>query len=450
MDCYMSINGFQVMTSTQIVPVDICIKDVFTDSITREIFEKPAYIAESHMIYDFQSIRQWLLSSDVDPLTGIALNKNQIEVIPVLNYFLAMLCLEEKNSEMYYHVPIGNMFDLLKIALHVYENHESKKFKKIVCLDTAKYFDSFEIEDGYLKSKLTYASGMYQIKTIYEPIKIEDLLLKCPISGRYFDKTCIISDFGIFIHPSIGNPKLTCIRGNTLANHIINCKSKANQSVNISGLNEIFIDAKSVKPQFTILQSYPSHDRLVDTHKTVDQLDEIDLNAIAYLVIYDLNELFDISKILTPGYMLTAVSVSEKIYQFYLDHRDRIDPSSKSLLSMILNNSDITKFGSEFVQKRNFFGFPTICSGQHMIYGNDYSFLEIRKKMVAGGYLKQTCFVGTQFTNSIFINSQFCECVFIGADFAGFTAIGCVFNRCSFYKTAKPINVMNCTFNNCT
>lgn len=437
---YISLNNFKVKKSKPSILIDNTIKELLIDPISLSYFIKPIYLPDSTMIYDHQSIKEWLLLSDLDPLTGIKLNKETVKVIPVLNYFLALLCLEEINNEIYFHPPNGNIFDILQIAEYIFNDYQATiKFTDgIISLDLTDYTDEYSLKDNIMeyKAKIGTLTLLKPIKCLIMTITLEDILARCPVSRRIFNGSCLISNGGLFVHRSIGY-EFNTSRSGTLSefNNVFRCQHE--YIYNIRKWNDFFKHIRFDDQNFQVIQDCES--KLTTPYHDVETLKIINVLTIEYPKFLCLSSLFvkNCDSIINRDWYLSCRSTEENIYQFYLKHKDGINDKTRRLLSDILDKSDFCNFGNEFILKREFYGLPTVLKSAEITYGNDYSFLEIKNKVIRKRHFKMFYFVGTQFINTIFDECEFACCVFIAADMSGACMINCKFKDCSLYNIAS-------------
>ena len=119
---YTSINGFKIITfeqETENYPIEL--KDQFICPISQDVASFPVYLKNSGNIYDRENITEWLATSNIEPVTGIELEEGKIEYLPVLNYFLACLCLEEDEKSLIFHAPNADILTLFKFTQYFYK-----------------------------------------------------------------------------------------------------------------------------------------------------------------------------------------------------------------------------------------------------------------------------------------------------------------------------------------
>lgn len=445
---YTSLNGYKVSKADNPTLINPEIKELLTDAISFTNFKSPIYIPDSKMVYDHEIIKNCLLISDKDPLTNIKLNKENVKFIPVLNYFLALLCLEEKNGDIYYHAPLGNIMDIFEIADYLFNGYETihKIPNGTISLNLTHYTDKYVIDQDIMTCDLTVKHSYYtqddlNRKCSLYNVSLEDILIKCPISRKPFNGKVFISDKGIFIHSQIEMDReiLCSSRGMTLSNFNSMFQFEKENTFNVQKLNEFF----GVSFDGKIMVTNCGDGKDCTKYYEVDKLESIDLMKIEYYSMsYILMLLFKKQKsVIADDHHLTATSTEENIYQFYLKHKDTIDPKAKSLLSDILVKRDLSNFGPEFIKKREFYKFPSLHQSENMCYGNDYSFLEITNRKIVGKHLKMIHFVGTEFNNVIFDDCHFSSCSFIGAKTSKLVMVNCKFDNYMFYKTNEPIMI---------
>lgn len=476
---YKSVNGYKVFRSAEPVKIDPKIKDLLTDPISLDYYKKPVFVTESKMIYDLSVIRKWFTTSDKDPLTGINIDKNKIQIIPVLPYFLALLCLEQIDDDVYFHPPMGNIFDMLSIAKFLFEDrvvvNENKqgcvkkkddgkiwKYKltnglsqDTVSLNLNDYFQNIFLIEEHNKSWVYPDSHMYGVvprddidvkynnECFIDEITLEDIIATCPVSRRTFIDQCRITKDGLFIH-SVIDGRSYCSSLDTVSNYC-DCNFEPDNIIKITPWNNYFDNYSLLKP-FTVIHKSSFSNRLA--YVDYNDIKDVDIINTVYTKYkgFGSYRLENIFKKLTESVLyngsrggndcyLEVTSTKEKIYQFYKNNRDTIDKDVVNCLSNILDTMKLTDFGPKFIKKREFFGIPSILVSEGMTYGNDYSFLKIKNKSVKDGYFKMVHFVGTQFENVEFINCQFACCSFTGADLKTVKFINCKFSECSFYET---------------
>jgi len=126
---YKSINGFDIKIDPRapIKEVPIQILDSFVDPIHSNYFKYPICVVETGQIYEQESIIKWFSLSNKDPLTGVELEIGKLNMIPVLNYFLAELCLELVDDKLFFHAPYGDILNLLMLSDKIFHNCSLKK-----------------------------------------------------------------------------------------------------------------------------------------------------------------------------------------------------------------------------------------------------------------------------------------------------------------------------------
>jgi uncharacterized protein YjbI with pentapeptide repeats len=141
------------------------------------------------------------------------------------------------------------------------------------------------------------------------------------------------------------------------------------------------------------------------------------------------------NNVVNNDWYLQLCSTRENIYKFYLKYKDTVDAKVVNKLSYVLANYDIAKIGNEFVKHREFYNFPTLIESENMIYGNDFSFLEMKNRYFKDSHFKMIYFVGVEFNNVVFSNCSFSCCVFTGSNINDVVFNNCTFSECSCYNT---------------
>lgn len=94
--------------------------------------------------------------------------------------------------------------------------------------------------------------------------------------------------------------------------------------------------------------------------------------------------------------------------------------------------------------QRDYYDFPSILSGEHFSYGNDYSLLNIEiKDVIMKKYFTTFHFSGGSL-NCIFIECKFVRCAFIGTDLSKCRFVDCIFTGCSFHMSSRPGRMFYC------
>ena len=215
MQTYTSVSGYTIKKSLKITPIDSTIIECFKDSITHEIMKMPIFLPITSQIYDKESIIKWFGTSNIDPLTGINIKFNEIKIIPIVSYFLFLLCVEKQEDNYVFHHPYGTVGDLFEIANKILNGYTLKNN-----IDNNTWMCN-EItttnHDGY---NLTY-----KCKTDFKPLSVISLdltdyyfeivecnIIKNEISPTKIQTTCKFSTFALNQNDNQPIRKIKCVK----------------------------------------------------------------------------------------------------------------------------------------------------------------------------------------------------------------------------------------------
>lgn len=476
---YKSVNGYTVYRSDEPVQIDPKITELLVDPISLDFYIKPVYLSKSNMIYDMSTIRNWLAHSNKDPLTGIIIKSNKIRVRPVLPYFLTLLCLEQVDDKiMYFHPPVGNIFDMLEIANCIFKEYTvlnevtnghfsnskqlvrtkdgkvwsykltNKLSQNTVSLNLNDYFDEIQLVEevkDQTKTQIKIQETLIHVvkrddldvnfhnNCIVKKITLEEMLGICPVTRRSFLNKCRITKEGFFIHTVIQSVPNFCVAG-TVSHHIKTGfkhkdKVKMSQWIDYLKINNSEEKECTVSYTFGNLNSKVDYDKIKDesvvnpTRTVYPSLEKYGLRRIFKHPTYNLE------------HYVTVTSRKQNIYQFYLNNKDTVNKDAVNILSKMCNSTELLKYGTEFVEQREALGLPSILKSEDRTYGNDFSFLKIEDIAIENANLKEVYFVGTQFKNVIFAKTRLSDCNFTGATLTNVKFIDCDEDNCSFYKS---------------
>jgi hypothetical protein len=152
---YVSLLGKVCFTNSNkhiIYPKELL--EIFTDPITLEIVKSPIIMNDTPFhIYDSNSLFKWLLTSDINPLTGEHMKNKEFEVTIVNNYIMAMLLLEEHENYLIFHQPNCDLINFINLAHHIV-NYKKEQFENVEMpdLDINENLHILDI-DAYYKNR---------------------------------------------------------------------------------------------------------------------------------------------------------------------------------------------------------------------------------------------------------------------------------------------------------
>jgi uncharacterized protein YjbI with pentapeptide repeats len=472
---YYSLNNFKIcLNNNEKIEIPNELKNCFRDPITLEIMKYPVYIPLSGKIYDKIEIKKWFSQSNIDPLTGVELNFNEFKIIPVLNYFLALLCIEEINNKLYFHPPTGNIFDLLVIANNIFKNYKISKISTTYSLykdtkgnyrkahfvnnnlpDEDKYSLNLEnyipnIElDEIIPQANYYCKNQKNVipnnnvdcnftKTVFiKPITIYDILCVCPVSKRSLLGKCCISDYGIFTHLNISNKLFSTTKGNnTLSVFYRNFQSEKTMNILNYELCNILRFDTTDDNIFEIVENGKQTEQI--NYDDVKSCLTINTLEIIYESLSNLENIFSSKTNLNlygEDFYLSYKNTHQVMHEFYVKNYGQIITKLPNKLNALINEKTFDfklNANDKIYHKKKIFDFP--CALENTTYGDCLSFLQIKNQNYKKKKLKSFYFIGTTFIDTLFIYCDFSVCVFIGAVFIRSGFIECKFNECSLYK----------------
>lgn len=113
--------------STNIIKYPKEILNIFNDPINFTLMQSPIFIKNHPFeIYDKQSLITWFYRSNKEPVTGIELDK-RFEFVYILNYYIAMILLEEHEDYLIFHKPDIDLINLCELVDYIIKCKNNKK-----------------------------------------------------------------------------------------------------------------------------------------------------------------------------------------------------------------------------------------------------------------------------------------------------------------------------------
>lgn len=435
MTTYKSINGFTVNLvegeTTKIYPKNLL--QFFTCCVTLETIKVPV-VLDSGLIYDYMSLKQWFMSSDIEPLTGQSRSLSQTKYYPAYTFFTMMLLLEETPDGLKYHIPMSNLHHLLDIGKIYYDLVKHKS--------PIKY-----TQDRSLKDDVMYLIDPKRNDQMYA-VQLEQFLM-CPLSGKSMMNNMIMYEQGYFVHNQISTIKSPDYSGNYILtgkyNYIvgrslikIGCLNGLCQSLGmapfVSPFNVIVRDHNSIQPPPTMM----------------------------FQDIYNMSDIIDLDTIKQPeqpSYECEKHTTEELIDDFYMSLTSSGMATKQLFLQKIgpefhrlRERTCVTDFAATYpteshpknhsiIQYKELLGVPFVYSGyMDQIYGLDLSGLKLKNVVKSNVYLKGYYFVGSKLEECTFDNCEFLCCKFILTEFRHTCFTGkCTFKECWFLDISGDI-----------
>ena len=507
---YKSLNGYDiVIDQSESILYDSSLKKLFIDCITHDVVLKPVFTTSGN-VYELDALRKWFFTSSVDPASGKEINIGQINAIPVINTFVALLLLEETSDGILYHVPkigilslfaLGQMLFPLTQADITYNELNEQSYATICNTKTKavvatlrpyvltdgkiyigqKYYCSqidnildynWENARAYMVNlegfgELTKANN-FSCDDCYfglvEKIELSDLF-KCVFSKRSVHHNAIIMGNGLIAHNKFNNIESVTVYAHSLM-HIYK-ESRFDISTYINSFAEFFNFAEETN--FEIQTN--NRDCQIDKQISYDNIQNesvIDLNKVK-LTFHDkisnhsFNNIF-IKKEPNTEHWDFYVIVNSTMHHIKTLYENKVlkvqNEMGTNYLDTIRNKITISSFvasvpvphmdNTDILLMKQFYKIPFIHDDPHdTLWGLDLSGLIIKNLVMSEKDLKGYLFVGTKFVSCIFINCNFMVCKFILSQFeAGSKFIDCEFKECAFLETNVTRNSANNIFYN--
>ena len=442
-----------------------CVLDSLTCSISQSVFMNPVVVPTGFM-YDKNNIIEWLSTKNTDPLTNVELDIGKLKLIPCLNIYLLLKCLEKKGDNYIFHQPYGHIYDLLKITNYLV--HGSELIKASKCKygyyydkDRRQYvmFKPMEIADGmtsfdlrdYLyphdlievkrqkRNKNNYSEwiDLYngeemdyhnseQINKIdeynWKYLKITDIIGKCAYTQRSLRNKSAINIDGMLVHNAFigvsSNPKyFSMISGLIPYGEVIPVTLETLfDAVNLPNESDDLIIHNEYH--------YPDKRNSIELTDCKDVID-IHITKLPCIEIKGMYQLFNTTKDKYVDWYLELKSTDMLIYENYINILPSLDKNTIMICNNIANNYKLN--ATEFNNSRESLGLPT----DNCMYAPDISYLIVgaqwyEKNIREGDFVKMLRCVGTHFDNMVFENNHLSHCVFIACTGK------IIFNDCKF------------------
>lgn len=415
---YISLTGkiVELIDNQPTIILDKSILSEFFDPIMFEQITHPVAISVGNMsnIYELSHIRNWFMSSNVEPLSGLKLTELEIKFIPCLNNFLLLLCLEEKENKLYFHSPFGDILNLLSLARVIFFDMESKIGFNAICMDLRKYISN--------KKNVT----------IYDKwIAIDDIIKICPVTKKQLFKNCLISKFGIYCHKSFCGFESTGSGGplSDFGDMFDGCSHIDIRSL-IEKLCSNYFEENTIATIKLFGYRNVANINYDQYDNTLEQLflDEINYNTQRF---YELN-------LKTPNIQHLEIRPHYlNAYKFYVANKNKITSQQIQKIQKFFDEEYV--FGAfcggaknKLINIKQKYSIPSFSPFDN-IYGDDYSMLTIGERILRKKGFKDCMFIGTTFNHVTFYECSFSDCMFI-ACCGNLFFDGCSFSyNCKFY-----------------
>lgn len=478
---YTSLLGYKCQTkSKKTIEYPIELLELFNDPLTFNPMKYPILIDDHpFVIYDLDNLIKWFCQSNKEPFSGVDLTK-LIKFSTVINFFVAMVLLEEKDDKLIFHIPnidLINLFELIRYTI-TYNNNKKNiqnnnmttninTDNKIIQLDIEYYYEKpvdktikkyniytdltgCQLVAEIKNPKIINCSGMPVSESYFENYynyNLVDILLNDIVSGKPLIDPIILNDYNIILDKSILRNRKS-YRIPSIESYIIKHDEK-----------KPLIDCKIL---FNKIKTAFNNCNIELTFKEKNYE-----NCINDDTKYNFYEIFDHTKKSLNLRNSDFYMSSNTTYQYmYNEYRKLVDSNLENkylnfkekkrfLSNMIKNNIDILlkpNYGTAILGKyKSEIGFP-VLSQYDGYYCDDFSLLDLDNiKITNGNNLKGRDFIGTNFTNTEFVNVDFNLNSFVGSNLKNTKFINCKFKECVFYKSlTNNTHLINCEFDNKT
>lgn len=428
MPTYKSLLGYECITSSsKIIKYPHKLIELFTDPITKEIMTDPIILFEyPQNVYDRNSLFKWLSESDLEPLLNIRIGTKLHKIKKILNYYMAMLLLEDNLTELIFHVPNIDIFNLMDLVSMIVKskNCAQNKFSndegKNVYLDI-KHYQDYKLEN--------YEGFEPKVDIFHDFLDydIHDILTRDLFTKKNISKLSINKD-GLY-HDSKKYKNAVILRIMDIHLHL---NDELNSIILVDKINSFFKEIGIVEK----------------THKIIP-VDYWEKMNIHHANLFYFERFFN-TKIIYE-YQMESTSVIntyiKKLEQIKLDKDKYINFESKQnfLSNIVRNNPDLVSGGlisnprGLIANYKKDIEFPLLTNLDNC-YEEDFSLLDLSGLFFIGKsttnqqrvQIKSRYFLGSDLRGSYFENFMFNCSEFMEANLEGATFKNCEFYHCNF------------------
>lgn len=455
---YVSVNGYKikVFPDAPIISIDKDIVDSkLSDPITLQLMKRPMIVPYSGNVYDYDTIKKWFYSSNIEPLTGAKLTEKEIEFIPIMNYFLLLLCLEEpklegleqkiNEKEQYiFHCPYGDILNILHLAKNIFFSEQS--VDKIISLNLNDY------PVAAWHNVIDDDNGIKHPGFNFYWIELDQIICKCPFTKRSLNTKCCLTENGVLCCRQMydcAKDKSDGTRSNwgTLTSFISSVSKEDFYLFDRNHISDVFDKNVNNNKIEKIICEFDNDKSKID-YSLVGDLEEINFTKIAY----NNNFIFETQNEHSSKNTIPIRSHEMVIHDHYTKNTNTILNTYWNKLQDYIDTQQdkIFRFEPSFKNKllniREKYDIISFCDYNNC-YGDDISCLTL-KNSYDNVSLKDYYFVGTHFDNAVFTNSKFLECKFVAIT-GKITFVNCSFMYdTTFYKSNAEIIYINCQKDN--
>lgn len=415
----------------------------FTCPISQNWFHDPVVV--NHHVYDSESIKTWIATSNLDPITGETWpNEITLYKFNLLKYL--MYIFEEINDTLVMHscpntiryvqmiapyLPIKAYIEPKKPFIAKKYNFELQNLSVTALMDKYNIPMYFENQDiklcNYSNNKFSHCK---LTNCLYDPSDLIDCEVVNNIKCYTLEEYLFLNTFtGLSF---IENERLFLTKKGFIIPQSI-CNSK------VSGYT------------FDSLEYYihhvASHDYTDITKIMQGFHDILHISISAIIPTFEHYPLYALVRKLTPiESTLPVSSIEETVYHrvcLLKDHiNEHLEQAMDKLANMVTNETLNKNCDSDewcpVMKARDNMGIPYVVDQMSNMYGKDLSLLKLNNKLFHNVKMKDFIFSGCSFTNTRFVNCSFMECCFVGADLSDCRFENCKFTYCrKFYKIKK-------------
>ena len=450
---YKSILGFDCYTKSQKVveyPSDLI--ELFTDHIDFCLLEVPVVLSNNPLtVYNRNTIIQWFASSNIEPVSGLKLEK-MVKYQPVLNYFMAMLLLEQKDDKLLFHQPNIDLINFAELASNILKFDNNKQIPVVqnwnkptkYAIESKISLDKNIVEldiDTYVKD---YQESFDEYRNFtLNDIMLNDIVTGMPIKQPVFNKQNLIIDFATTRRGNIYYP-------DTIKKHTFEITDPVSCKVLYNSIKD------KLPVQKYMCKSFRKYE---------------DKELVNFSTFFKLDNSC-VLNVRGKDFYMETTATHENMYNRYIETKDKIkngdykrfDENRRILSCLVRNAPDYllvqnseSRSGGNLDNLRRDLGFPILSSCG--LYCDDFSFLNLYEMIFKGQTittsifgapvpvtnLKGIEFIGTDLEKASFENINFASCAFIGSCMKNMVFRRCSFTECVFYKN----DMLNALFDGC-
>lgn len=496
---YINLFGEKCFTSSERTieyPIDLL--KLFDDVISMTTIRCPVVLDDiPNTVFDRYNLIKWFSTSNVEPTTGTKM-KSSIKYMVLLNYYVAMMLLEEKKGKLIFHQPKMDLYNLYKLVQKL-QTHTKKTTKSTRCIEyacqckplpesgvfldeemyiTKKKDDNNDNEDEVKEQQPTKKikiepkeKKIQAVNADYTFFTLEDVLLNDMYTGLPITKPVIDSDGILRDRCEEKESSVICDPGQNDFGYHYYTTSETRQSTNgsfiMKTIQSIFQikngkatlsekihaafddrdiwsrDISRIIADYAMIRKKPVPGKS-NPSKTYFIFDSISFDC-AYERLHATGGARD------DDFYMSCTTTYENMFQTFLKclasfdtpkKKQEFNEKKKILSNLVKNHPSYVLSGTNMalIPIRRIMNFPILS--METGYGDDFSLLDLEGCNFAATsevMLKGVEFIGTNLKKVVFKNINFMVVSFIGMNMLSTLFINCKFSECLFYKSRTPL-----------